>query len=143
MTINDLPKLDPIQAHFLNSQPLDNAFATAVQETEYYKETRFTKVEFYRSVVNKLAYELKFNAESPFFIKQEAIDKYGQEAVNNASRHLSHLRRRNNVHPVALQIAAISWFIDQIIDIEKTKEENKWDLKVWTPPVKTPPTTNK
>ena len=136
MTIKDLPKLEPIQAHFLNSKPLDNEFATAVQGTEYYKETRFTKPEYYRSVVNKLAHELKFNANSPFIIKASAVEEYGEEVVNNASRYFSNLRGRNNIHPVALQVAAISWFIVQMIDVEKTKELNSWELKIWSPPAK-------
>ena len=133
MTIKNLPKLDPIQAHWLNSQPLDNAFATEIQDTEYYKETRNTNLPYWRIKENKLAYELKFNANSVFLIKQEAIDLYGEEAVNNASRHLSHLLKRSNIHPVSLQYAAISWYINQIVDIEKTKELNKWELKVWEP----------
>jgi hypothetical protein len=133
ITIKDLPILDPIQAHFLNSKPLDNDFATAIQETTFYEESRNTKPEYFRILENLLAYQLKFNTNSVFFIKQEAIDKYGQDVINNASRYFSNLRLRNNIQPASLQIAAIAWFIDEMIDIEKTKEQNKWELKVWTP----------
>jgi len=127
MTIADLPTLDPIQAHFLNSRPLDNDFANFIQKTEFYKESRSIRVDYWKIPENKLAYQLKFNANSPTTFKQEAVEKYGQEVMNNASRHFSHLLRRTNVSPVSLQVAAIAWYVSEMIDIEKTKEQNKWD----------------
>lgn len=127
MTIKDLPILDKIQAHWLNSRPLDNDFSTFIQRTDFYKESRAIRIDYWKIPENKLAYQLKFNANSPTTFKQEAIDEYGQDVINNAFIHLSHLLRRTNISPSSLQIAAIAWYVSEMIDIEKTKEQNKWN----------------
>jgi hypothetical protein len=125
-TIKNLSILTPIEAHWLNSKPLDNEFLSAVQATEFYKETRQIRVDYWKSRENKLAYQLKFNSNSPVTFKEDAVEKYGMELINNAHRHLSHLMRRTNVSPAALHVAAIAWYVNEIIDIEKTNEQNRW-----------------
>jgi hypothetical protein len=127
MTIKDLATLDTIQAHFLNTQPLPNEFSLHVQGTKFFIEARYKRIMDYRLEENKLAHLLKFNTGSAFWLKQSAIDEYGQEVVGNAQRHLNHLLKRSNISPIGLQYAAIAWYIEQIVDIEKTKEHNKWD----------------
>lgn len=130
MTVKDLPKLTPIEAHWLNSKPLDNDFMTEVQASTYYNETRHIRPDWWKMHENKLAYQLKFNNNSPVVFKKDAIEKYGQEVIDNAYRHLSHLTRRTNLSPVSLQYAAIAWYINEIIDIDKTKELNNWEWEV-------------
>jgi hypothetical protein len=127
MTIKDLPILDTIQTHFLNVEPLPNEFSLHVQGTKYFIEARYKRVMDYKLEENKLAHLLKFNTGSAYWPKQSAIDEYGQEAVSNAQRHLNQLLKRSNISPIGLQYAAIAWYIEQIVDIEKTKEHNKWD----------------
>jgi hypothetical protein len=129
MTIKDLSQLTPIEAHWLNSKPLDNGFLTAVQATDFYKEARNIKPDWWRFQENKLALQLKFNANSPVTFKQEAIEKYTQETVDNAYRHMTYLLKRGNV-PLPLHYAAISWFINEIIDIEETKKQNNWEWEI-------------
>lgn len=132
MTIKDLPILNSIQAHWLNSRPLDNDLTAAVQSTPFYKETREIKIEWWRLHENKCAQLLKFNTGSQAVIKESAIEEFGQEIVNNAYRYMSNIAARSNIQPVALQYAAIAWFVDQMIDIEKTKALNNWSWEIKT-----------
>jgi len=125
MTIKELPKLDPIQAHWLNSQPLPTDFLNDVQSSEFYKETRHIRFDWWKIPENKLAYQLKFNSNSPIAYKDEVDEEYGKEVVDNAKRHLAHLLKRTNIS-APLQCAAISWYIAQMIDMDKTKEQNGW-----------------
>lgn len=129
MTIKDLPILSKIEAHWLNSKPLDNTLSTAVQETKFYKETRQIRPDWWTLHENKLAMLLKFNAGKPAVIKESAIEEHGQEVIDNAYRYMTSIINRNNIQPIALQYAVIAWFIEQMIDIDKTKELNKWE---WT-----------
>jgi hypothetical protein len=127
MTIKDLPTLDAIQAHFINSSPLDSKFCDFVQSTDFYKETRLGRPAFYwKMPENRIANSLKFNKTSPFFIRDDAREKYGNDAINNASRHFTHLLKRNDI-PFSLHCAIISWYVQEMIDIEKTIEYNKWE----------------
>lgn len=129
MTILDLPILSKIEAHWLSSKPLDSKFATAIQETDFYLETRRINPDWWTMHENKLAQLLKFNAGKPAVIKESAIEQYGQDVIDNAQRYMTIIINRSNIQPIALQYAAIAWFIDQMIDIDKTKELNNWE---WT-----------
>ena len=131
MTIKDLPILTSVQAHWLNSKPLDNDLAIFIQSTEYYKETRaIPSPVWWKMHENKLAQLLKFNSSAHAVIKESSVNEYGQDIVNNAHRYMSNIAKRNNIQPVSLQYATIAWFVSQIIDIDKTKELNKWDWEV-------------
>ena len=132
MTILDLPKLTPIEFHLLGTKPLENSFSTMIQATDFYKETRHFKFEWWTKHENKLAYFLKFNSNSVIIIKDSAIEKYGQVTIDNANKYLNSIVRRSNIQPVALQYAAIAWFIEQMVDIAKTKEANKFQWEVAT-----------
>lgn len=133
MTIKDLPKLDPITAHWLNSQPLDSTFSTFVQSTEFFKETRYARNEReWKLEENKIAEKILHN-QKPYVLKDSAKQEFGEDAVNNANKSLGYLLRRNNISPVSMQIAAIAWYVSQIIDIEKTKQMREWEaiVKEW------------
>lgn len=124
MTIKDLPILDPITAHWLNSQPLDEKFSTFIQSTDFFKETRFARSERdWKMVENFLAVKLLHN-QWQWVIKESAKEEFGEREVNNANKLLGYLLRRNNISPIALQIAGIAWYISQIVDIPATKAIN-------------------
>jgi hypothetical protein len=126
ITILDLPKLTPIEAHWLNTKPLDNYFLLHVQSKDFYREAKTVRPDNWKHEENKLAMQLKFKLNSPVSLKQSAIEKFGKPAVDNAYQHFTHLCKRNNISPLALHYAAMAWYIEQIIDIEKTKELNGW-----------------
>jgi hypothetical protein len=126
MTIKDLPILDPIQAHFLNSQPLPNDFLTFIQNTEFYNEAKNRRFTEFKHKENSLAYLLLTNGNASTILKEDAIEKYGRDAVNNAQRHLNHLIKRRGVSPIGLHYAAIAWYVQQIVNIDKTIDFNKW-----------------
>lgn len=126
MTIKDLPTLDPITAHWLNSQPLDEKFAAFIQSTEFFKETRFARTQSEWKLQENIMAEKILHNQFPYILKDSAKEEFGNDAVNNANKMLGYLLRRNNISPGALQIAAIAWYISQIVDIEKTKELKQW-----------------
>lgn len=123
MTIKDLPILDPITAHWLNSQPLDENFSTFIQSTEFFKETRFSRSEGWKMQENLLASKLLHN-QWQWVIKESAKEEFGEKEVNNANKMLGYLLRRSNISPVTLQIASVAWYVSQIIDIPATKAKN-------------------
>lgn len=133
MTIKDLPALDPITAHWLNSQPLNNEFSTFIQGTEFFKETRYARNQGEWKLIENLIAEKLLHNQFPYVIKESAKEEFTADKVNNANKSLGYLLRRNNIQPVSLQIAAIAWYVSQIIDVEKTKELKQWEstVKEW------------
>ena len=129
-SIKDLLPLTPITAHWMSSKPLDNEFATMVQGTAFYTETRYVKPEWWTKHENKLAYLIKFHNKCAVVFKESAIEKHGKEVVDNAYRYMTNIANRSNIQPVSLQYAAIAWFIDQMVDIDKTKELHQWKWEV-------------
>lgn len=127
MTIKDLPVLDSIQAHFLNQRPLDNDFILAIQDEPYCFEARKVRVDLWKYKENKLALLMKQNKAAFMKVSAEAEEKYEPAVIQNAIRHLNSLLNRNNVSTSGMHVAAISWYIFQILDVEETLKLNNWE----------------
>lgn len=126
MTILDLPKLTPIEAHWINSKPIDSDFLLFIQGKDYYREAKTIRPDYWKYEENRLAMQLKFKQNAPVSLKDSSIKKYGKPAVDNAYQHFTHLCKRTNISPLSLHFAIMAWYIEEIIDIEKTKELNDW-----------------
>lgn len=127
MTIKDLPVLDSIQAHFINQRPLDNDFILAIQDEPYCFEARKVRVDLWKYKENKLALLMKQNKAAFMKVSAEAEEKYEPAVIQNAIRHLNSLLNRNNVSTSGMHVAAISWYIFQILDVEETLKLNNWE----------------
>jgi hypothetical protein len=128
MTIKDLPILDSIQAHFLNQKPLDNDFILEIQDKDYCFEARKIRVDMWKFKENRLALLMKQNKAAFMKISKEAEENFEPHVIQNAQRHLNSLLNRNNVSTSGMHVAAISWFIFQLLDVEETLKLNKWEI---------------
>lgn len=128
MTIQDLPKLDSITAHFYNQQPLDNNLVLEVQDKEYSQEARKARVENWRIKENRLALLMKQNKAAFMKIRSDVEEKYPADVIHNAVRHLNLMLNRNNVSTAGMHVSVITWFVFELLDVEETLKLNNWEI---------------
>lgn len=126
MTIKDLPILDSIKAHFLAQNPLDNDLIMEAQSKDYCIEIKSSKPEYWKIKENKLALLMKQSQAAFLKYKKSAVNKYGEDYIQNAGRYLQCILAKRSVPNAYIHIAVISWFIFEIIDVDQTLKANNW-----------------
>ncbi len=123
--ITDFPKLDRTQFFFVTKTPMQTELTEFVTASGL-KDRVFLPNKHLPAHI-KMAEHILFNPQKHIMFKEELEQNYEKEVLDNAKSYFSNFRKMTHIQKPE-HLAIIAWFVDQLVDIEKTAEYNKYKM---------------
>ncbi len=125
ISIKDFPILMSTQFFFVEQTPMRNELMAFIHETDKKSEMGINKSKWPQQY--KIADHILFDRSKPLVFKTDLIKDYEQEVIDNARSYMRNFIKMTSIQR-AYHLTIIAWFVEKLVDIQKTAEKNHWKI---------------